>query len=141
MTTTTTDLDEARWQAVSANRARRGDRFFYAVTSTGVFCVPTCTARRPRRENVRFFASAREARDAGFRPCMRCRPDGESETMRLALGAVELIEASRPPTVALDELASTLATSGLAQVQDYRYPQMSSCGQSDNTMTTEREPK
>jgi AraC family transcriptional regulator of adaptative response/methylated-DNA-[protein]-cysteine methyltransferase len=48
--------------------------FFTAVKTTGVFCRPTCTARRPNRENVEFFATPREALQAGYRPCKRCRP-------------------------------------------------------------------
>jgi AraC family transcriptional regulator of adaptative response/methylated-DNA-[protein]-cysteine methyltransferase len=52
--------------------------FFYAVTTTGVFCRPSCASRRPRQENVRFFGSAAEAQAAGFRPCKRCRPDGSA---------------------------------------------------------------
>ena len=48
--------------------------FFYAVSTTGVFCRPGCSSRRPLRANVRFFRSADEARAAGFRPCKRCRP-------------------------------------------------------------------
>jgi AraC family transcriptional regulator of adaptative response/methylated-DNA-[protein]-cysteine methyltransferase len=49
-------------------------RFFYAVITTGVFCRPVCKSRRPLRENVRFFSTAREAQAAGFRPCKRCKP-------------------------------------------------------------------
>ena len=49
--------------------------FFYAVTTTGVFCRPSCRSRRPLRGNVRFFRSVAEARAAGFRPCKRCRPE------------------------------------------------------------------
>jgi AraC family transcriptional regulator of adaptative response/methylated-DNA-[protein]-cysteine methyltransferase len=52
-----------------------GAAFFYAVTTTGVFCRPGCASRRPLRENVRFFGSAAEARAAGFRPCKRCKPE------------------------------------------------------------------
>jgi AraC family transcriptional regulator of adaptative response/methylated-DNA-[protein]-cysteine methyltransferase len=48
--------------------------FFTAVKTTGIFCRATCTARKPNRENVEFFATAREALLAGYRPCMRCRP-------------------------------------------------------------------
>src|SRR5690606_21106526 len=48
--------------------------FVTAVRTTGVFCRPTCPARRPRPENVEFFTSAREALTAGYRPCLRCRP-------------------------------------------------------------------
>jgi len=49
--------------------------FFYAVTTTGVFCRPGCSSRLPRRENVQFFGSAVSARAAGFRPCKRCEPE------------------------------------------------------------------
>jgi AraC family transcriptional regulator of adaptative response/methylated-DNA-[protein]-cysteine methyltransferase len=49
--------------------------FLYAVTTTGVFCRPGCSSRRPLRANVRFFQSAEQAQAAGFRPCRRCRPD------------------------------------------------------------------
>jgi AraC family transcriptional regulator of adaptative response/methylated-DNA-[protein]-cysteine methyltransferase len=48
--------------------------FFYAVLTTGVFCRPGCSSRRPLRTNVRFFRTADEAREAGFRPCQRCKP-------------------------------------------------------------------
>jgi AraC family transcriptional regulator, regulatory protein of adaptative response / methylated-DNA-[protein]-cysteine methyltransferase len=48
--------------------------FFYAVLTTGVFCRPSCTSRRPQRANVRFFRSVDEAQAAGFRPCKRCNP-------------------------------------------------------------------
>lgn len=50
-------------------------RFFYAVSTTGVFCRPNCKSRQPRRENVRFFATIAEAQAAGFRACKRCKPD------------------------------------------------------------------
>jgi AraC family transcriptional regulator, regulatory protein of adaptative response / methylated-DNA-[protein]-cysteine methyltransferase len=63
---------EAAWQQLLARDPRAA--FFYAVTTTGVFCRPRCTSRRPLRTNVRFFRSADEARAAGFRPCKRCRP-------------------------------------------------------------------
>jgi AraC family transcriptional regulator of adaptative response/methylated-DNA-[protein]-cysteine methyltransferase len=66
------DLDTA-WQQV-LNRDSQAT-IFYAVVSTGVFCRPTCSSRRPLRENVRFFMSPDEARKAGFRPCRRCKPD------------------------------------------------------------------
>jgi AraC family transcriptional regulator of adaptative response/methylated-DNA-[protein]-cysteine methyltransferase len=63
---------EAAWRQVLNRDADAA--FFYAVTTTGVFCRPSCTSRRPLRANVRFFRSAQEARAAGFRPCKRCRP-------------------------------------------------------------------
>jgi AraC family transcriptional regulator of adaptative response/methylated-DNA-[protein]-cysteine methyltransferase len=66
--------DERRWAAVLARDASVDGSFFYAVTSTGVFCRPSCPSRRPQRDRVRFFESAAAAQQAGFRPCRRCQP-------------------------------------------------------------------
>ncbi|MFW6077974.1 MAG: bifunctional transcriptional activator/DNA repair enzyme AdaA [Gemmatimonadota bacterium] len=62
------------YEAVLARDTRYEGIFFTAVTTTGIFCRPSCPARKPNRENVRFFRSAREALAHGFRPCRRCRP-------------------------------------------------------------------
>lgn len=62
------------WQAIERRDRAFDGVFFYGVRSTGVFCLPSCASRQPRRENVSFFASAREAQQAGFRPCRRCHP-------------------------------------------------------------------
>jgi AraC family transcriptional regulator of adaptative response/methylated-DNA-[protein]-cysteine methyltransferase len=70
----TTGLD-ARWKALAAREAAADGTFVYAVTSTGVYCRPSCPSRRPRADRVRFFDSSAEARRAGFRPCRRCKPD------------------------------------------------------------------
>ena len=67
-------IDTERWQAVLAHDRQADGAFIYAVTSTGVFCRPSCPSRRPRRERVRFFDSTAEAERAGFRACRRCRP-------------------------------------------------------------------
>ncbi|MCB0061516.1 MAG: methylphosphotriester-DNA--protein-cysteine methyltransferase family protein, partial [Caldilineaceae bacterium] len=61
--------------AVEQNDARYDGLFFTAVLTTGIFCRPTCRAQTPRAENVRFFATAAAAAEAGFRPCLRCRPE------------------------------------------------------------------
>jgi len=74
-TPTRRNEDDARWDAVVARDAEFDGRFYYAVTSTGVYCHPSCAARRPNRKNVRFFASVGAAERAGFRPCKRCKPD------------------------------------------------------------------
>ncbi len=66
--------DGRRWQAVVDRDSALDGAFFFAVSSTGVFCRPSCPARRPRRENVRFFDQAVAAEKAGFRACLRCRP-------------------------------------------------------------------
>jgi AraC family transcriptional regulator of adaptative response/methylated-DNA-[protein]-cysteine methyltransferase len=66
--------DDARWKAVVAREAARDREFVFAVSSTGIYCRPSCPARRPRRENVRFFVSPEQAEQAGYRACLRCRP-------------------------------------------------------------------
>jgi len=67
---------ESRWRAVQ-NRDRAADgAFVYAVRSTGIYCRPSCAARKPRREQVLFFAAADAAEESGFRPCQRCFPRG-----------------------------------------------------------------
>jgi AraC family transcriptional regulator of adaptative response/methylated-DNA-[protein]-cysteine methyltransferase len=72
-TATASTLDpEAAWKQLAARDPLA--RFFYGVTTTGVFCRPSCPSRRPLRENVRFFQTAAAAQAAGFRPCQRCRP-------------------------------------------------------------------
>jgi AraC family transcriptional regulator of adaptative response/methylated-DNA-[protein]-cysteine methyltransferase len=65
---------DAQWTAVLARDRRADGAFFYAVTSTGVFCRPSCPSRRPRRDRVRFFTTTADAERAGFRACRRCRP-------------------------------------------------------------------
>ncbi|WP_435102112.1 bifunctional DNA-binding transcriptional regulator/O6-methylguanine-DNA methyltransferase Ada [Arhodomonas sp. AD133] len=72
------DLDEHRWHLVLERRGEPGSRFVYAVTTTGVYCRPTCASRKPKRDNVVFFSDAVSAERAGFRPCQRCRPDKAS---------------------------------------------------------------
>ena len=69
------DADDARYLALKARDARFDGRFFTGVTSTGIYCRPVCSVRTPRRENCRFFDLAAQAEHAGFRPCLRCRPE------------------------------------------------------------------
>ena len=71
---TATDHD-ARYSALKARDARFDGRFFTGVTSTGIYCRPVCKVKSPRRENCRFFDLAAQAENAGFRPCLRCRPE------------------------------------------------------------------
>ena len=65
----------AAYQALVARDPRFDGVFFVGVTSTGIYCRPICPAKTPRRENCRFHASAEAAEKAGFRPCLRCRPE------------------------------------------------------------------
>lgn len=66
--------DDNRWQAVLARDGASDGKFVFAVSSTGVYCRPSCPSKRPRRENVSFFRRPQEAERAGYRECMRCRP-------------------------------------------------------------------
>ncbi len=66
--------DTKRWTAVLSREEDLNDRFFYAVLSTKIYCRPGCPSRRPNRRNVIFFNAAADAEQAGFRPCLRCKP-------------------------------------------------------------------
>ncbi|MGH3544926.1 MAG: bifunctional transcriptional activator/DNA repair enzyme AdaA, partial [Mycobacteriales bacterium] len=67
--------EDVCYLAVSSRDARFDGWFYTGVTSTGIYCRPSCPAITPRRKNVRFFATAAGAQQAGFRACLRCRPD------------------------------------------------------------------
>jgi len=92
-------LDQAAcYRAVLTRDARFDGRFFSGVTSTGIYCRPVCPARTPRPENMIFYPSAAAAEDAGFRACLRCRPEtapdmgawrGTSNTVSRALSLIE----------------------------------------------------
>jgi AraC family transcriptional regulator of adaptative response / DNA-3-methyladenine glycosylase II len=90
--------DDACYRALCTRDARFDGRLFVGVRTTGIYCRPICPARTPRRENVTFFPSAAAAQSAGFRPCLRCRPEtspdlgawrGASNTVSRALGLIE----------------------------------------------------
>jgi AraC family transcriptional regulator, regulatory protein of adaptative response / DNA-3-methyladenine glycosylase II len=95
-----TDLDhDACYRALCQRDARFDGRFFTAVKTTGIYCRPVCPARTPLSKNVIFFPAAAAAQEAGFRPCLRCRPEtapdlgawrGTSNTVSRALSLIEL---------------------------------------------------
>ncbi len=87
---TTTRDDGARWRAVSARDRSQDGRFVFGVITTGIFCRPSCPSRRPKRQNVRFYATVTDAARDGLRPCLRCRPLEASAGGRAA-AAVGLI--------------------------------------------------
>lgn len=111
MTATTRDETMAaatardpRWAAVLRRDPAADGRFVYAVKTTGVYCRPSCAARKPHRHNVTFLKTAADAERAGFRPCKRCRPDSASGAQRHTAIVAELCRwierAPRPPTLA-----------------------------------------
>lgn len=102
--------DDACYRAISARDARFDGRLFGGVKTTGIYCRPICPARTPKRENVVFFWSAAAAQEAGFRPCLRCRPDiapdlaawrGTSSTVSRALSLIEMGALDRADVEAL----------------------------------------
>ncbi|HVY33437.1 MAG TPA: bifunctional DNA-binding transcriptional regulator/O6-methylguanine-DNA methyltransferase Ada [Caulobacteraceae bacterium] len=102
-------LDEARWTAVCTRTAAPDADFLYAVKTTGIYCLPGCASRRPRRENVCFYPSATAARAAGFRPCLRCRPDEPKADGIIAQACRTIEDALTPPS-----LAALAAQAGLS---------------------------
>lgn len=104
-------MDSIFYAALSRRDPAFEGQFFYGVTTTGVYCRPTCASRRPLERNVRFFVDTNAARDAGFRACKRCRPETAVSAQPEWLAQVcRLIEASDDmPT--LDELASHVGVS------------------------------
>ncbi len=97
--------DEARWRIALAKDRRFDGAFVTGVHSTGIYCRPSCPARPPRRENVRFYASPAEAETAGLRACLRCRPgDVSRDEAAVAVALQWLGTVSEAPS--LHELAA-----------------------------------
>ncbi|QXT37295.1 helix-turn-helix domain-containing protein [Sphingomonas sanguinis] len=99
-------LDEdAAWAAFDARDRAADGRFVVGVKTTGIYCRPSCAARRPRREHVRFLDTPQAARAAGFRACLRCLPDEVTRDRQAVAAAIALIDAADAPP-ALDMLAA-----------------------------------
>ena len=108
-------LDRSALDRARISRDPRFDgKFFIAVTTTGIYCRPVCPAPSPKQANVRYYASAAAAAEAGFRPCLRCRPEaapgtpawlGASAVVRRAL---RLIQDGALDEISVDELATRM---------------------------------
>ena len=102
----TIDQDEA-WAAFERRDRSWDGRVIGAVSTTGIYCKPSCPARRPNREHVTFYSTADEARAAGYRACLRCRPDEVGRDREAIARAARIIEqADEPPRLA--DLASAV---------------------------------
>lgn len=107
MTNAHTPTDR-EYAAICANDASADGRFFYAVSTTKVFCRPSCVSRVPKRDNVRIFADAAAASSQGFRPCKRCRPDQAAAAdarLERARALIETRLAAGEPSPTLTQLA------------------------------------
>lgn len=102
--------DEAAWRACQARDRSADGQFVVGVLTTGIYCRPSCPARHPKRENVRFYTSGSEAAKHGLRACLRCKPDEVSRDRAAVDRAVRLLaEADAPPS--LNELAEAVGYS------------------------------
>src|SRR5471032_3554053 len=111
--------DAQRWDAVQRRDGAADGVFYYAVSSTGVYCRPSCASRPKVRANVAFYASGAEAERAGFRPCLRCQPDQPPLAERhaaIVARACRLIETSDQEP----DLDSLAAASGMSRFHFHR---------------------
>lgn len=105
--------DGQRWDAIVQRNAGADGAFFYGVTTTGVYCRPTCASRLPNLDNVLFFQTVAEAEQAGFRPCKRCQPNTVSprqQQMETIAHVCKLIENSEE-SLSLQQLATAAGLS------------------------------
>jgi AraC family transcriptional regulator, regulatory protein of adaptative response / methylated-DNA-[protein]-cysteine methyltransferase len=108
-TTNQAKINDWRWQIVQSKITDFDGLFFTAVRSTGIYCKPSCRSRLPKRENITFYPTQVEAERAGFRACLRCKPNLEntiSPTAAMLVRACEIIEASE--AVSLEDLSAEL---------------------------------
>ncbi|MEO5923707.1 MAG: bifunctional DNA-binding transcriptional regulator/O6-methylguanine-DNA methyltransferase Ada [Bryobacteraceae bacterium] len=96
---------DSRWTALVERDSRADGRFVYAVRTTGVYCRPSCGAKLPRRENVRFFETTVEAEAAGFRACLRCRPNEASHIEKHSALVAEACRVLEHEETSLEKLA------------------------------------
>jgi AraC family transcriptional regulator of adaptative response/methylated-DNA-[protein]-cysteine methyltransferase len=113
-------LTDSLWDAVLDRRAAADGAFVYAVTSTRVYCRPSCPSRRPRRDRVQFFPAPEMAAAAGYRPCRRCHPDRTSGPMTSPADRVRRVcraVAARPDARWTSARLATAGRSSVTQVQ------------------------
>ena len=92
--------EDQSWAAVLARDPAADAEMVYAVTTTGVFCRPTCPSRRPSRANIVFFPDPAAAQAAGYRPCRRCRPQQRHVDAGLVAAVSATLKRNRPATLA-----------------------------------------
>jgi AraC family transcriptional regulator of adaptative response/methylated-DNA-[protein]-cysteine methyltransferase len=113
MSFTDFETDAQRWQAVIQRNVQADNKFVYAVTTTLIYCRPTCSSRKPNRKNVCFFDNWQMAEQNGFRPCKRCNPqmsDASNAKIEIVIQACKMIEkAEQEPS--LNELADVVGLS------------------------------
>jgi len=111
--TTPSVANDSRWARIVARDKTAEGQFWYSVSTTGVYCRPSCPSRIANPRNVQFHDSLESAKATGFRPCRRCKPDGpsiETENAALVAKACRIIE-EREEDLSLEELADAIGRS------------------------------
>jgi len=107
----TQNISDPRLVAVMARDRRADGSFVYGVSSTGIFCRPSCASRRPKADRIAFFSTPAGAKAAGYRACLRCQPDVTPESTDLVQRVCRFIDANTDRTPSLLELARTFGLS------------------------------
>jgi AraC family transcriptional regulator of adaptative response / methylphosphotriester-DNA alkyltransferase methyltransferase len=105
------EIFESVYETILRRDTRHDGRYYVGIVTTGIFCRPSCRSRTPKPENVRVYPSIEEAREAGFRPCKRCRPDTpgtHGPDAQLACSVTELIRERYRDHLTLGEIAARL---------------------------------
>src|SRR5882724_11902569 len=106
--------NESQWNAVLTRDARFDGQFVFAVSSTGIYCRPSCGSRRPRRDRVSFFLTPEAAEQAGFRACRRCHPRNArviDPQIQMAREVCRIIEENEGEPITLAALSQQLGVS------------------------------
>lgn len=109
--------DDEKFLAIRQREQAADGRFFFAVSTTGIYCYPSCSARPASRQNILFFLTRAEAEHAGFRPCKRCQPERPPRTIR----ELDLIVASCRRIVAEPDVPSLGQMAGWAGLSPYHF--------------------
>jgi AraC family transcriptional regulator, regulatory protein of adaptative response / DNA-3-methyladenine glycosylase II len=108
------------YERVLASDPACNGRFFFGVTTTGIYCLPSCKARKPKRENVRFFPSCEAARAAGLRPCRKCHPDDFARGADPVLESIEtLVGEIRADPAAFPDARAIVRRSGFGATRAF----------------------
>lgn len=108
----TSPADDGRWRAVLDRDADQDGIFVYAVSTTGIYCRPSCPSRRPSRERVRFYPTPDEAEAAGYRACLRCKPRSRARMAERQIEqAREYLDRHATETVTLERLSQVVGLS------------------------------
>jgi AraC family transcriptional regulator of adaptative response/methylated-DNA-[protein]-cysteine methyltransferase len=121
---TTQKLADWQWQAVATKNRELDGVFYFGVRTTGIFCRPSCSSRQPKRENVSFFITASDAKNAGFRACLRCKPLSaviRDPALELIANAFRSLRNKELEFATVEDLANELDVSSGHLQKTFRY--------------------